>query len=120
MWELKQRIEKNEGVLTITMEVLRNAYGRERLGKNILEEIAALLRRLGIEHQPRQLSACQSDYVRLYIAKSAVGRIIKAAVSWSSSNDDTLRKAASSKTVEALQRVRELAEQLNEVVEDID
>src|SRR5436190_577148 len=97
LWELRKRIESRDGVLTTTMEVVRDAYGAERLGKHILEDIDRNLRRLGVEHQPRQLPASQSDTVRLYVAKSPVGRLIKAALSSSSSNDDVLRRAASSK-----------------------
>jgi hypothetical protein len=100
------------------MRSIRNAYGRDRLGKNILNEIAATFRRLGIKHQPRQLPPDQDVLVRLYRSNSEVGKLIEASLVPGSSRDEVLRRAAANTAVTALKEVGETLKLLRELVSD--
>lgn len=46
--EIKNAVEKNENVLTITMEQLRDAHGSAKLGVHVRTEISSTLAGMGL------------------------------------------------------------------------
>ncbi len=107
--ELRDLVIANGGVLTIEMRVLRNAYGAQRLGAQIRENISDKLRGLGIGHVDDPLPELKEYEVRLFQLGSPVGRLIEAVLHPGPSNDEQLREAASGGDAEKLARIREIA-----------
>ena len=106
--EIQARLERNQGVLTVTMQQLRDAHGAERLGSIVRSEITEDLAHRGIGHYPSELPAYQEQQVRLFTIGSAVAQIIDAAFTIGQENDEKLRLATGNTAVEILRQVREL------------
>jgi len=107
--DLRQQLDsKFGGVITLPMWIIRNAYGAERLGVNVIANIGEELDGLGIGHLPKKLPADQLAYARVYLKKSPVGRVIKAALELNPDQDPALRKLTNEKADEVLKKVREL------------
>lgn len=47
---IKQEVENNGNILTVTMEKLREAHGAGRLGSNVRPEISKILAGMGLSH----------------------------------------------------------------------
>ena len=107
---VKQDVEEAGGVLTIEMERLRDAYGVERLGTNVRDNIAKELAGMGIGHLPRKLPAYQEDEVRLYRLGSAIADLIEAVLKPSVSGDELLRSTVSEGAEAILRKIREIIE----------
>lgn len=110
---LRDRVEEAGGVLTLTMEQVRNACGFERIGSNVPGRIAHRLTRAGfgfiggLEDEPvDRLPSHRFSEVRIYLRNTPVGRIIDAALKPGKSSDDLLLEAASD-AHEKLDRLRE-------------
>ena len=101
--KIKTEVQKNENVLTVTMEKLRNAYGASRLGVNVCDEISSTLARLGLGHVPVVLPTYQQELVRLYQKGTPVGDLIEAVLTPGEQNDLMLSNYAV-----IVQKVREL------------
>lgn len=108
MEELRELVESHGGVWTTTMEVLRDAYGKGRLGVHVREGIRNALVGLGLGHFPPKLPDYQEHSVRLYRLGSPVGNLIEAILDLSPERDDQLRQAAGGDDAEILQQIREL------------
>jgi hypothetical protein len=108
MLDLRDRVDAENGILTLPMHEVRDAYGSERLGVNVRANITAMLQQLGIQHTPRNLPGSQHELVRLYKRGSAVGKLIQAALRPGTEADETLRTAASSGATRILEKVKEL------------
>lgn len=106
--DIRDAVEENGGVLTLSMEELRDAHGAERLGVNVRSAITSRLRKLGLNHQPYVLPAYQEDTIRLYLADSAVAKLLQAVSHTGPRWDKVLREAANSDASEVLHKVREL------------
>ncbi len=46
--DLRDRVADKGGVMTVSMDVIRDAHGAERLGSNVRTDIEESLRRLGV------------------------------------------------------------------------
>ena len=108
MAALGDRIDENDGVLTLMMGEVRDAYGAERLGVNVRRGIRLMLQRMGIDWWPETLSNNQNIYIRLYRLGTPVAKVIQAALRPGSRRDQTLREVAASDKAKILQQVREL------------
>lgn len=108
MLDLRTRVEENGDVLTVEMSELRDAYGRERLGVNVVAGIQKTLEQLGIGHIPARLTTSQENSVRLFKVKSPAGRLIRAVQRPGFSNDEAIRDAAAAEANAILDQVREL------------
>lgn len=108
--QLIKEIDENDGILTISMHSLRNAYGAEKLGVNVRSNITNELASRGIRHIPAELPNYQHERVRLFRLGSPVADIITAATEISEAHDAKLRSLAASNAEEILRRVRELVE----------
>jgi hypothetical protein len=108
MEELFDLVNSRGGVMTTTMEVLRDAYGKGRLGVHVREGIRNALVGLGLGHYPQTLPEYQERAVRLYRLGSPVGNLIEAVLDLSPEHDEHLRQAVGGDEAEILQQIREL------------
>src|SRR5689334_2753594 len=105
---LAREVAENGGVLSVTMERLRNACGYERVGPHVVDRMAEKLRLKGINHLPRMLPMDRTRLVRLYDSKTPAGALIKAVVRPGLSNDEKIVSLASSNAAETLRKISEL------------
>src|SRR3954468_21479372 len=91
--DLKQQLETTfNGVVTVPMWTIRDAYGAERLGVNVVAHISEELDGRGIGHLPAQLPQNQWAMARVFLKNTPVGRVLKAAGDLDPAQDRTLRK----------------------------
>lgn len=107
--ELANMVDKNGGVVTVTMGQLRDAYGAGKLGVHIRNGISDRLRQRGLRHWPEELPIYQEQYARIYRDGSLVGKVISAAVrDLGEAADQILRDAAGGEDSANIQRIREI------------
>jgi hypothetical protein len=104
--QVRDAVERNQGVLTLPMEVLRDAYGARKLGVHVLTGISDTLRNSGLGHT--ELPNYQHMSVRVYQLGSPVGRVIRAVEQVGEDHDAVLRQVAANDEKEVLERIREL------------
>jgi hypothetical protein len=88
--EIKDQVEKNGNLLTVTMEQLKEAHGAGKLGIHVRDEISQLLVGMGLGHVPQVLPNSQRELVRLYKHGTPVGQLIDAVLSPGEQHDRTL------------------------------
>lgn len=109
--ELKADVERNNNVLTVTMESLRNAVGADRLGVNVIGQIRAALAGMGLGHVPQELPPYQHQQVRLYKKGTDVGDLIDTVLTTGQQNDQRLADRFANQGqdyADIVQRIREL------------
>ncbi len=106
--QLRQVVEENEGVLTITMEHLRDAHGAGRLGVHVRTSISKALLGRGLGHFPEELPAYQENPVRIYKLGSRVADLIDAVLKPNPDNDEQLRRAGGGDAEAVLDNIRAL------------
>ncbi len=92
------------------MEVLRDAAGYGKLGKWVVQEISAELRRRGLGHTPDPLPAEGWANVLVYQLGSEIEKVVHAVTSPSPQGADTLRAVATQDASETLTKIRALIE----------
>jgi hypothetical protein len=85
--EVKQKVEKNGNVVTLTMEDLRDAHGVARLGVNVRAEISNTLAGMGLGHVPTELPSLQNEQVRVYKKGTSAGELIDTVLTTGEQND---------------------------------
>jgi hypothetical protein len=110
--ELKKYVQKNDGVVTVGMHLLRQLQGAERLGNGVRAEIKNALDRcdlgfVGKGGNRKDLPAYSEDLVRLYARSSAVGRFIDAVDDLEEGGDERLREFAGDASAK-LEQIREI------------
>lgn len=109
--EIKQTVEKNGNVATLTMEELRDAHGAAKLGVNVREEISSTLRGMGLGHVPQVLPSYQNEQVRVYKNGTPVGDLIATVLMPGQQNDSKLTDQFAQKGIDyaaIVQKVKEL------------
>ena len=106
--ELKQLVEEEEGLLTCTMEQLREMAGAGRLGVHVRDKISKTLAGSGLGHFPHGLPTYQHEEVRIYRLGSPMEDIVNAIVHPSGGGDQKLRDAVNANQQEILDQVRAL------------
>lgn len=107
--DLKTQLEeKFDGICTVSMSALRDAYGADRLGVNVVANMSAELDGLGVAHMPSTLPKDQYQLARVYLRNSPVGKLIDASTRIDSQADATLRKAINERAEDVLKRVKEI------------
>jgi len=109
--EIKEQVEKNGNLLTVTMEQLREAHGAGRLGVNVRSEISQLLAGMGLGHVPQELPNYQDELVRLYKRGTPVGQLIEVVLTPGEQHDGTLIERFSTQGLDyaaIVQKIREL------------
>ena len=78
-WEqLASRVESCGGVWKMSMRDLRNAYGRQKLGRQVRAGIGRRLHWQGLAHFPAELPGYQEDLVWIYSEGSPLANRISA------------------------------------------
>lgn len=109
--EIKEKVEQNEGVWTTTAEVLRDAAGYDRLGKNVTKQISAKLAQEGLGHIPGDLPRHASGPVRLFLHGTDTGEFIAKAIAPGEQNDQQIRDLVSGEQAalaETIEEIRQL------------
>ena len=88
--QVKSEVEDHGGVLTVSMEALRDAAGAKKLGIHVRTKITKRLAGSGLGHVPTVLPANQSDQVRLYKKGTHVGDLIDTVLQPGQQNDRKL------------------------------
>lgn len=111
---LKQEVNDNMGVLTVSMASLRDAYGVDRLGKIVIENISKELAGEGLKHYPTPLPLYQHLNARIYVHGSRVEEIIESVLANTEDanemllGDEILRESATGEDTQLLNKVRKL------------
>lgn len=109
--EIKNLVEENGGVVSFTMNELRDAAGKEKLGVNVRAEISKTLAGFGLGHIPKELPSYQHESVRLYKRGTYVGDFIETVLSPGEQNDRRIREqlnATDARNIEIIEAIREL------------
>jgi hypothetical protein len=89
--EIKRMVEDNGNVCTVTMQVLRDAAGKDKLGVNVCANISKTLVGMGLGHVPAELPFYQYEQVRLYKHGTTVGDLINTVLGTGEQNDKKLK-----------------------------
>lgn len=112
--DVRAVVDEADGVLTMAMWELRDAYGKHRLGVHVRANISRALKGMGLGHYPERgsdgelLPYSQYDSIRIYKLGSPVADLIDAVLEPSEDHDEELRQASSGGATEILDQVREL------------
>ncbi|MDA8332300.1 MAG: hypothetical protein M0027_14090 [Candidatus Dormibacteraeota bacterium] len=113
--QLGQDVDSNSGVLTVTMERLRDEYGAGRLGIHVRTGISQALHSAGLDHYPitggdgHPLEGDQLARVRVYRQGSPIAEVIDAVLHPSEGHDAELRELVGGDDAgQILKQVREL------------
>lgn len=108
--EIRKAVEASGDTLTVPMEVVRDAFGFDRLGVNVRASISDKLSGLGLGHYPVELPDRQWVHVRLFKLGSPIADLIDAVLNPSDEHDEELRKAVSGGDSETIKRIKALLE----------
>lgn len=111
---IKDAVEKNGDVKTVTMEELRNAHGAAKLGVHVRDTISSTLAGMGLGHIPEVLPTYQHELVRLYKRGTPVGDLISIVLTPGEQNDGRLVEQFTGGGVDysaIVQKIRELVEE---------
>jgi hypothetical protein len=109
--ELKEKVENNNNILTVTMEELRNAGGAAKLGVHVVQKISKELLGIGLGHVPVDLPTAQNEQVRLFKRGTTVGELIEIVLRPGEANDRQLVERCDtdhSSYIETIEKIREL------------
>lgn len=106
--ELNDLVTRQQGVGTVQMEGLRDAFGVKRLGIHVRTQISNRLKGYGLGHFPAELPLYQEDYVRVYKLGSPVAELIQAVLQPSPDHDEKIRRAGGGDAEAILEQVRAL------------
>ncbi len=108
--DIKDDVESNGNILTVTMERLRDAHGAAKLGIHVRTAISSHLAGIGLGHIPQDLPAFQHELVRLYKNGTPVGELVTTVLTPGEQGDSKLSEQFAGKTdySEIIQKIREL------------
>ena len=107
--EIRGQVEASEGVLTVSMRNLRDAYGAGKLGVHVRAGIRKSLIGQGLAHYPPELPEQQYDLVRIYLQGAPIEDRINAVLEVSPETDEQLRRWTTGDAEKTLAKIRELA-----------
>lgn len=110
MQNLFQEVEDEGGITVVAMWQLRDAAGWDKLGVNVVADIAALLDQHGMGTLPTHetLPLSRNSSVRVYSKGSRVGDLVEAVARPSGQGDRVLRAAGTNDADDVLDRIRTL------------
>ena len=106
--EVKSALEDRDGILTVTMQELRDAHGVGRLGVHVRTAIRRNLANRGIGHFPNELPVYQHERVRLYTLGSQFADYIEDLNELSPEADERLRELFVSNYEEIIENIRQI------------
>jgi hypothetical protein len=107
---LREQIEAEGGITLLRMWELRDAAGWDRLGVNVVKDIASKMKRAGLATLPARkvLPYTQEATVWVYVVDSRVGEVIDAVIRPSDDGVKVLREVGMDDAAEVLAAVREV------------
>jgi hypothetical protein len=110
MAKLREEIEAKGGIEVLPMWRIRDAAGWDRLGVNVVKDIASKMRRGGLATLPAMdvLPCTQHALVRVYVREGRLGKVISAVLEPSYDGDKLLREIGGDDASDVLEAVREL------------
>lgn len=110
MTELRQAVEAEGNISVVPMWRLRDAAMWDKLGRNVVADIANLLDQNGMGTLPHgePLPLSQNASVRVYVQRSRVGDLVSAVINPSGRGDAVLREAGMNDAGDVLDRIRTL------------
>ncbi len=108
--ELRQRVEDEGGVTTVTMAELRDIHQVRKLGVHVRENISKQLGSEGLGHIPSELPPNQENEVRLYRLGTAIAELCGAVTNPGAANDAKIRSAVGNGGPSLIDRLKELIE----------
>ena len=105
---IRAELDNKGGVLSLSMEQLRDAYDVMRLGVQVRQGIHDKLESMGIGHYPKELPVYQDNWVRLYTLGSPFANMLKDLEDISEEADQRLRDTVLSDHGETIKRMKEL------------
>jgi len=105
--ELKSKVEANQNVLSVKMELLRDIFGVRRLGIHVCTEISRKLAGVGLGHYPDLEPDAWQD-VRVYKLGTPLAELLCAANEPGQEQDMVLRKVAQNDAAEVLDQINAL------------
>ncbi|MCY3544382.1 MAG: hypothetical protein OXI16_09165 [Chloroflexota bacterium] len=106
--EVESFVQSNGGIVTVTMEDLRNAHGVGRLGIHVRRAIHSNLAGKGIGHWPKELPEYAHEPVRLYSLGGRFAECVNDIYDLTSEADERLRDIFVTNYEEIIQKIREL------------
>lgn len=106
--ELREAVEAAGSLLEVPTWAVRDAYGAERLGRIVRQNIATALANEGLGSIPSEIPDRQFEIIRIYRLGTSMAQLIDAVLKPSSEGDERLRSAASSQAIEQIDRIREI------------
>lgn len=106
--ELREAVEAHGNLLAVPMWAVRDAYGADRLGKIVRQNIPVALANEGLGLAPKEVPDRQYETVRVYRLGTEVARLIDAVLQPNLEGDERLRSAASAETLGQIDRIREI------------
>jgi len=106
--DIKNKVEQHDGVWSVSMVEVKEAYGAKRLGIIVRANITDGLHGEGLAHYPEVLPDSQEQWVTLYKMGSPAERLFQAVLSPGPGSADQIRAGLSSEAELILKEVREL------------
>src|SRR5262249_31162248 len=97
-----------QGVLSLRMGQLRDAYGAQRLGIQVRTNISEELGRRGIVHYPVELPESQNAWVRLFKLGTPIGDLGNTLATFGPADDEKLRLLGVTDSQSVLEKIRQL------------
>jgi hypothetical protein len=108
MEEIREEVMRNGDLLSLPMQVLRDAKGYRKLGVKVIEDLSRTLAGYGIGHFPKTLPSDQYAVVRLFRLGSPAAELIDAVLTPSTEKDEVIRAALDSDAEEIVRQIRVL------------
>lgn len=99
-----------DGLASVPMWEVRDAYGQERLGVHVRTGIHKALARLGLGHFPEQIPDRQGEMLRVYRLGSPTAALIEAVLAPGEEGDELIRDAVGGDAAATLTKIREMVE----------
>ena len=106
--DLRKAVEDSDGILTVSMRDVRDAYGVKKLGVHVRAGISKALRGQGLAHYPPELPEYQEESLRVYKQGTRVADLVNAVLTPSADTDEQLREWVGGEADDVLDKIREL------------
>ena len=106
--QIASHVRTQGGIVTLTMESLRDAHGAGKLGKHVLKGIENDLAGNGLGYLPKALPGYANESVRLYTLGSRFAVFLSHMDDYSGEADDRLREFFNDDLAKTIQSIKEL------------
>ena len=114
MPSLVAKVNDNGGVVVLQMREIRDAYGAQKLGSQVVRDIEKAITAQGLAYYPTpSIPGNQNEWVTLYLPGSPAGKLINAVLSPSAESREIICDALSGADKDALREIKGIIEDLN-------